>query len=154
MSPVRKYSYHRLGHEGWSDEEAEEERAFRRIRDFSRVNRFSIRKRLKLRIPGLRRFSRKRARLFSRVKISWLRAWKRLKNGQAHINDLFGGNFLVMQVSPAPFKCVAQLIKIVSFPIKNLSTLSHFPLCPIQTFISLQNWSYNIPRTKACPCFQ
>lgn len=105
MSPVRKYSYHRLGHEGWSDEEAEEERAFRRIRDFSRVNKFTIRKRLKLRIPGLRRFSRKRARLFSRVKISWLKAWKRLKNGQAHINDLFGGNFLVMQVSPAPFKC-------------------------------------------------
>ncbi|KAG5230243.1 hypothetical protein IMY05_015G0080000 [Salix suchowensis] len=120
MSPVRKYSYHRLGHEGWSDEEAEEERAFRRIRDFSRVNRFSIRKRLKLRIPGLRRFSRKRA-----------------SNHREPEDRLFYWQ-----------------IKIVSFPIKNLSTLSHFPLCPIQTFISLQNWSYNIPRTKACPCFQ
>ncbi|KAJ6869098.1 hypothetical protein NC651_033998 [Populus alba x Populus x berolinensis] len=94
-----------LRHEGWFDEEAEEERALRRVRNFPRLKKFTITKRLKLRVPGLRRFLRKRARLFSRVKVSWLKAWKRLKNGQAHINDLFGGNFLVMQVNRAPFKC-------------------------------------------------
>ncbi|KAJ6875649.1 hypothetical protein NC652_035127 [Populus alba x Populus x berolinensis] len=106
MSSVRKYSYYyRLRHEGWFDEEAEEERALRRVRNFPRLKKFTITKRLKLRVPGLRRFLRKRARSFSRVKVSWLKAWKRLKNGQAHINDLFGGNFLVMQVNRAPFKC-------------------------------------------------
>ncbi|CAK7336573.1 unnamed protein product [Dovyalis caffra] len=98
MSPVRKHSYCRLRNEGWFDEDAEEERALRRIRNFSRLKKFTIRKRSKIRIPGLRRFLRKKARLLSRVKVSWLKAWNRLKNGQAHMNDLFGGNFLVMQV--------------------------------------------------------
>ena len=34
---------------------------------------------------------------FSRVKVSWRKALKRLKNGQVHMNDLFGGNYLFMQ---------------------------------------------------------
>ncbi|KAF2282874.1 hypothetical protein GH714_043358 [Hevea brasiliensis] len=108
-----RFSYHKLRRGGFlEDEDAhEEERAFRRIRNFSRlgVRGFSInRRRVKLRIPGLRRFLRKRSRFISRVKVSWDKALERLKSGQAHMHDLFRGNFLVMQVCPTPFKCGDQ----------------------------------------------
>ncbi|XP_012079950.2 uncharacterized protein LOC105640283 isoform X3 [Jatropha curcas] len=92
------FSYQRLQRHGGLNEELDT--------DFPTFRRFNINgRRLKLRIPGLRRFLRKRPRLLHRVKVSWRKAWKRLKNGQAHINDLFGGNFMVMQVSHTPFKC-------------------------------------------------
>lgn len=106
-----RFPYHKLRRGGfWDDEDShEEERAFRRIRNFSRFRGFSInRRRVKLRIPGLRRFLRKRARFLTRAKASWGKALKRLKNGQAHMHDLLSGNFLVMQVSPSPFKCSVQ----------------------------------------------
>ncbi|XWS37184.1 hypothetical protein CRYUN_Cryun19dG0021200 [Craigia yunnanensis] len=107
MASVPKFSYHRLKNEGWFDEAEEEKAFFKKTRKYwSRgLRRFRIRKRLKLRIPGLRRFLlRKRSRFFSRVKLSWGKALKRLKNGQAHMNDLFGGNFLVLQVNHTPFR--------------------------------------------------
>ncbi|XP_020537609.1 uncharacterized protein LOC105640283 isoform X2 [Jatropha curcas] len=86
------FSYQRLQRHGGLNEELDT--------DFPTFRRFNINgRRLKLRIPGLRRFLRKRPRLLHRVKVSWRKAWKRLKNGQAHINDLFGGNFMVMQCS-------------------------------------------------------
>ncbi|XVF08805.1 hypothetical protein REPUB_Repub07fG0035100 [Reevesia pubescens] len=107
MASVPKFSYHRLKNEGWFDE-AEEEKAtlFNKTRKWSRgLRRFGIRKRRpKLKIPGLRRFLRKRSRFLSRVKLSWGKALKRLKNGQVHMNDLFGGNFLVLQVNHTPFR--------------------------------------------------
>ncbi|XWS51323.1 hypothetical protein CRYUN_Cryun12cG0167200 [Craigia yunnanensis] len=105
MASVSKFSYHRLKNEGWFDEAEEEKAFFKKTRKWSRGSRrFGIRKRPKLRIPSLRRFLRKRSRFFSRVKLSWGKALKRLKNGQAHMNDLFGGNFLVLQVNHTPFK--------------------------------------------------
>ncbi|EOY22290.1 hypothetical protein QUC31_007658 [Theobroma cacao] len=106
MASMPKFSYHRLKNEGWFDE-VEEEQAilFKKTRKWSRgLRRFGIRKRPKLRIPGLRRFVRKRSRFLSKVKLSWGKALKRLKNGQAHMNDLFGGNFLVLQVNHTPFR--------------------------------------------------
>lgn len=105
MASLTKFSYRRLRQDGWFDEEAVEESVFRRIRNFSRRRKFTIRRRLKLRIPGLRRFLRRRAKFLCKVKVSWAKAFKRLKNGQAHLNDLFGGNFLVMQANLTPFQC-------------------------------------------------
>ncbi|KAJ4846849.1 hypothetical protein Tsubulata_030520 [Turnera subulata] len=108
MASVTRLPYHRLTYEGWSNEIADDERAFSRIRNFSWSRKFSIRRRLRLRlrIPGLRRFFiRKRRRLVAKVKVSWCKTWKRLKNGQTYMNDLLGGNFLVLQVSSAPFSC-------------------------------------------------
>ncbi|KAK2663609.1 hypothetical protein Ddye_002183 [Dipteronia dyeriana] len=99
MVSLSKFSYHRLKYEGGFDEEVEE-RAFRNIMKWSSLRNFTFRKRAKLRIPVLRRFWKKRSRFFSRVKVSWRKALKRLKNGQAHMNDLFGGNYLFMQANP------------------------------------------------------
>ncbi|XVF54589.1 hypothetical protein PTKIN_Ptkin05aG0193500 [Pterospermum kingtungense] len=105
MASVPKFSYHRLRNEVWFDEAEEEKAILRRTRKWPRRLRgFGVRKRPKLRVPGLRRFLRKRSRFLSRVKVSWGKALKRLKHGQAHMNDLFGGNFLVLQVNHTPFK--------------------------------------------------
>lgn len=100
MTSVSKFSYRRLRYDygGLFDQEAEET-AFRKKRNLSRFRKFTVRRRPKLRIPGLRRFLKKRIRFFSKVKVSWKRAIKRLKNGQVHLNDLFGGNYLLMQVN-------------------------------------------------------
>lgn len=39
-----------------------------------------------------------------RLRASWSKALERLKNGQAHMSDLFAGNYLFMQVnSSTPF---------------------------------------------------
>ncbi|OMO67132.1 hypothetical protein COLO4_30221 [Corchorus olitorius] len=102
-----KISYQRLKNEGnWFDDADHQKSLFKKRRKWTSsagLRRFGIRKRPKLRIPGLRRFLRKRSRFFSRVKLSWGKAFKRLKNGQAHMNDLFGGNFLVLQANHTPF---------------------------------------------------
>ncbi|KAK3224940.1 hypothetical protein Dsin_004802 [Dipteronia sinensis] len=100
MPSLSKFSYHRLKYEGGFDEEEEEERDFRNIRKWSSLRNFTFRKRAKLRIPVLRRFWTKRSRFFSRVKVLWRKALKRLQNGQAHMNDLFGGNYLLMMAKP------------------------------------------------------
>ncbi|KAJ9163823.1 hypothetical protein P3X46_023452 [Hevea brasiliensis] len=110
MASATRFSYHKLRDGGPLDDE--EERAFRRIKNFSGLRGFGInnRRRVKLQIPGLRRFLRK-TWFLKRAKFCWGKALKRLKNSQAHMNDLFGGNFLVMQVSHSPtppFKCGVQ----------------------------------------------
>lgn len=111
MASVTKFSYQRLKNEGWFDEVEDQEKAI--FLRKTRLRRFDVRKRPKLRIHGLRRFLwlRKRSRFLSRVKLSWRKALKRLKNGQAHMNDLFGGNFLVLQVNHTPFKTGLNLQK-------------------------------------------
>ncbi|KAK8583922.1 hypothetical protein V6N13_109309 [Hibiscus sabdariffa] len=88
MASLPKFSYQRLNRE----EEAR------------RWSRLGFRRRPKLKIPGLKRFLRKRNRLLSRLKLSWRKAFKRLKNGQSHMNDLFAGNFLVLQPNHSPFR--------------------------------------------------
>ncbi|KAK8344223.1 hypothetical protein V6Z12_A07G064800 [Gossypium hirsutum] len=108
MASIPKFSYQRLKNEECSFNEAEEEKAIQfkqtsRKWQRPRFKRFAIRSRPKLRIPGLTRFLRKRSRVLSRLKLSWRKALNRLKHGQAHMNDLFGGNFLVLQVSHTPF---------------------------------------------------
>ncbi|KAJ4712456.1 Plexin-D1 like [Melia azedarach] len=109
MSSLSKFSYHRLRYDREFDEEADREWALGKTRKWCRIRKFKVGKRLKLRIPGLRRLSRKRARFLTRVKVSCKKALKRLKKGQAHINDLFGGSYLVMQqVKTTTMKCGNQ----------------------------------------------
>ena len=82
-------SYYKQKQESWLiDDESKEEGSLGKIRRWSLGRRS-----LKVRIPG----SRKKKRFFNRVKVSWREALKRLKNGQVHMNDLFGGNYLFMQ---------------------------------------------------------
>ncbi|KAE8736289.1 Non-LTR retrolelement reverse transcriptase-like protein [Hibiscus syriacus] len=95
MASMPKFSYQRLTNE------EETSIRFKSERKWSRI---TIRKRPKLRIPGLRRFLRRRSRVFLRLKLSWRKALERLKNGQSHMNDLYGGNFLVMQHNNTPFE--------------------------------------------------
>ncbi|KAK9278057.1 hypothetical protein L1049_027615 [Liquidambar formosana] len=101
-SSVTKFSYQRLRNEAWFDEETIEKRSFKRTKGWSRI---MGRRRPRVRIPGLRRFMRRKARFLSSVKVSWGKALKRLKKGQVHMNDLLAGNFMFMNVCPAPFKC-------------------------------------------------
>ncbi|KAL4634214.1 hypothetical protein ACB092_04G183300 [Castanea dentata] len=101
------FSYYKLKQESWLiDEESKEERSLIKIRTWPKIRRSPGRRRPKLRIPGLRRFLRKKKKFFNRVKVSWRKALKRLKNGQVHMNDLFGGSYLVMQYNySTPFRC-------------------------------------------------
>lgn len=56
------------------------------------------RRRPRVKIPGLRRFLRKRSKFLfnSFTQFPWRKALHRLKNGQSHFNELFGGNHLLM----------------------------------------------------------
>lgn len=109
MASFSKFSYHRLQNEEVVNQAAEE-RTFRRIRKWSSFRRYRFRKRPKIRIGALRRSLRKRERFFSRLKVYLRKALKRLKNGQAHMNDLFGGNYLFMQPNPTPFMCAQKQV--------------------------------------------
>ncbi|KAF8408335.1 hypothetical protein HHK36_007484 [Tetracentron sinense] len=109
MASTTKFSYHRLRNEGWFDEEEEEgEGVIGRRRSWSRLRKVASKKRSKIRIPGLRRFLRRKARMLSAVRISWGRILKRLKDSQSHMGDLFAGNYMFIQVSPSPLKCVEK----------------------------------------------
>ncbi|CAL9030918.1 unnamed protein product [Prunus brigantina] len=108
MASVSELAYQRLRNEGLFEEETEQNRAviFKKTNGgWSKFRKLTGRRRPRVRVVGLRRFLRGRARLFTRIKVSWSKALKRLKNGQAHMNDLFGGNYLFMQANPLPFKC-------------------------------------------------
>lgn len=108
-SSLPKVPYFRLRNElvGFEKEE-EEKKACKKIRNWSKFRKISGRKRPRIKIPGLRKFLRKRGRFLSRFKISLAKVLRRLKNGQAHMNDLFGGNYLFMQPNPSPFRCGDQ----------------------------------------------
>ncbi|KVI02502.1 uncharacterized protein LOC112513591 [Cynara cardunculus var. scolymus] len=105
MTPATGFSYHRLQNEGDNDYEEEMKRAIdhvkSRIQRSSRLKRVHMRKRLKMKIPSLRKFVRRRARV---VMVSMAKVLKRLKDSQSHFGDLFAGNYLFMQVNPAPLK--------------------------------------------------
>lgn len=107
MASISELAYQRLRN-GLFEEEPEQNRAviFKKTNGgWSKFRKLTGRRRPRVRVVGLRRFLRRRARLFTRIKVSWSKALKRLKNGQAHMNDLFGGNYLFMQANPLPFKC-------------------------------------------------
>ncbi|KAJ1391914.1 hypothetical protein SESBI_36266 [Sesbania bispinosa] len=104
MVSVGKLSYRRLRNEEELDGKILE-REVKRAKAWLKLRALAGRRRPRLRIAGLRRFLRKRTKFLSRFRVSWCKALKRLKNGQCHMNDLFGGNFLFMQPNPTPFGC-------------------------------------------------
>ncbi|KAL8200766.1 hypothetical protein R6Q57_012105 [Mikania cordata] len=107
MIPATGFSYRRLRNEGDDDYDYEEkikqaiDLMKERTRRSSRLRRVHMRKRLKMKIPSLRKFVRRRARL---VVISMAKVLKRLNDSRSHFGDLFAGNYLFMQVNPTPLK--------------------------------------------------
>ncbi|KAD3641093.1 hypothetical protein E3N88_30317 [Mikania micrantha] len=107
MIPATGFSYRRLRNESDDDHDYEEkikqaiDLMKERTRRSSRLHRVHMRKRLKMKIPSLRKFVRRRARL---VVISMTKVLKRLNDSRSHFGDLFAGNYLFMQVNPTPLK--------------------------------------------------
>ncbi|XAR58235.1 hypothetical protein NMG60_11026650 [Bertholletia excelsa] len=113
-----KFAYRRLSHDGDSDDGDGGARLFRRARTWSRLRRARLGRRPKIRIPSLRRFLRRKARV---VWASWARVAKRLKESQAHFGDLFAGNYLFVQVAPTPLKCPNKNKALEGFHIRGLN---------------------------------
>ncbi|KAK7347086.1 hypothetical protein VNO80_21613 [Phaseolus coccineus] len=97
-SSLGKQSYRRLKNEEELDE-------VKKARAWLKFRALAGRRRPRLRVAALRKFLRKRTKFLSNFRVPWRKALKRLKNGQSHVNDLFGGNFLLMQGNLAPFDC-------------------------------------------------
>ncbi|GER33311.1 glycogen synthase [Striga asiatica] len=76
------------------------EKVIRRSRS-SRLGKLRTKRKQRLKIPSLRRFLRRKARV---LKFAWKKVCKRLKESQSHFGDLFGGNYLFMQVTPTPLQ--------------------------------------------------
>ncbi|KAG8384896.1 hypothetical protein BUALT_Bualt04G0165900 [Buddleja alternifolia] len=97
-----KPSYQRLKQEIWfDDEEYAREKVFGRLKSSKFRRSFHIRRRLRVKIPNLKRLLRRKARV---VKVAWNKVYKRLKESQSHFGDLFAGNYLFMQVTPTSLK--------------------------------------------------
>ncbi|KAI3699851.1 hypothetical protein L2E82_44442 [Cichorium intybus] len=108
MAPATRFSYQRLRNNGGGDENDYLEELKRtithmkaRIQWSSRLKRVHMRKRPKMKIPSLKKFMRRRARV---VMLSMAKVVKRLKDSQSHFGDLFAGNYLFMQVNPSSLK--------------------------------------------------
>ncbi|CAL9094292.1 unnamed protein product [Musa textilis] len=60
-------------------------------------------RRPRVRVAGLRRFFRRKARVVGNsVRASIAKVLKRLKEGRPYLGELFAGNYMFMQVSPSP----------------------------------------------------
>ncbi|KAI9087652.1 hypothetical protein K1719_030522 [Acacia pycnantha] len=103
MTSGAKFSYQRLQNEAELDEETTLETRVKKAKAWLKLKALAGRRRPKVRVPRLRRFLRKRSKFLRSFKVSWRKALLRLKNGQSHLNDLFGGNFLFMHSNPTPF---------------------------------------------------
>lgn len=90
------------------DEERERVILQRSSKNWFRLRRIPMRRRFRLKISSLRRLWRKKARLVSSMKISCAKVMKRFKDGHVHFGDLFAGNYLFMQVSPASLNSIAK----------------------------------------------
>ncbi|TKY55280.1 hypothetical protein E2542_SST19694 [Spatholobus suberectus] len=106
MASVGNLSYRRLRNEEELDEEILESEV-KKAKAWLKLRALAGRRRPRLRVVALRRFLRKRTKFISRFRfrVSWRKALKKLKNGQSHVNDLVGGNFLLMQGNLTPFGC-------------------------------------------------
>ncbi|KAK1438801.1 hypothetical protein QVD17_04612 [Tagetes erecta] len=110
MPAATGFSYQRLRNEAKDEDhyyeyEEEVKRAIdhvkSQIRRSSRFQRVHMKKRLKMKIPSLKKLMRRRGRL---VMVSMAKVIKRLKESQSHFGDLFAGNYLFMQINPPPLK--------------------------------------------------
>lgn len=121
MASVGKLSYQRLRNEEEELDEKTLEKQVKKAKAWLKLKALTSRRRPRLRVAGLRKFLRKRTKFVSRFRVSWRQTLKKLKNGQSHMNDLFGGNFLIMQGNPIPFGCGSEKPH-VSYGVQRLST--------------------------------
>ncbi|CAA0823442.1 Unknown protein [Striga hermonthica] len=103
ITSYSSFSYQKLKPEVLLDDD--ESRIWEEVvgRSLIRRSRFSgvrIRRRFRVKIPRIKRLMMSRKASF--VKIAWIKVCKRLKESRAHFGDLFAGNYMFMQVSPAP----------------------------------------------------
>ncbi|KAI6700768.1 hypothetical protein NL676_015092 [Syzygium grande] len=108
MASAATFRYQRLKTEGPGDDgdvALERHRAIARSKPwYARLKRVAVKKRFGLRVPGLRRLLRRRARLVRAVRVSCAKVVRRLRESQSHFGDLFAGNYLFLQVNPTPVK--------------------------------------------------
>lgn len=64
-----------------------------------------LRKRLRIKVPSLKKFLRRKTRF---IVAALAKTLKRLKESQSHFGDLFAGNYMLMQVNPTPLKICVQ----------------------------------------------
>ncbi|KAL0450724.1 UNVERIFIED_CONTAM: hypothetical protein Slati_1628800 [Sesamum latifolium] len=101
-APIHASSYKRLKHEiDLLDEDHEDFDIREKVIGRISRRRFQVRRKLRVKIPNLRRLLRRKVKV---VKVAWKKMYKRLKESQSHLGDLFAGNYLFMQVTPTPFK--------------------------------------------------
>ncbi|KAK4772189.1 hypothetical protein SAY86_013964 [Trapa natans] len=67
-------------------------------RVWARLRRVPVRRKLRLRLPRVRRMLKRNARL---VSAAVRKVVRRLKESQGHFGDLFAGNYLFLQVNPS-----------------------------------------------------
>ncbi|KAF6145369.1 hypothetical protein GIB67_004468 [Kingdonia uniflora] len=121
MLPSAKLSYQRLRNEVEFEGE-HEQRLVGRTRSWSRITtRVTSKRRPKVRIPGLRKFLRRKAKLFSFVKVSMGKVLQRLKESRSHMGEIFAGNYLFVQVSPS-LKCPGHNKKYISYGLHDLNS--------------------------------
>nr|XP_009778229.1 PREDICTED: uncharacterized protein LOC104227646 [Nicotiana sylvestris] len=70
-----------------------------------KLRKVHLKKRLKIKVPSLKKFLRRKARF---IVAALAKTLKRLKESQSHFGDLFAGNYMFMQVTPTPVKICAN----------------------------------------------
>lgn len=100
-----KNSYQRLHNEEWYedlDDTGIEPKKLQKSTWSKNYRKIHIRRKLKIKIPSLKKMlKRKKDEL---VAVSWSKFIKRLKDVQSNFGDIFGGNYLFMQVPPPSLK--------------------------------------------------
>ncbi|KAL7140653.1 hypothetical protein ABFS83_08G003100 [Erythranthe nasuta] len=107
----------------------------------------------RLKIPSLKRFLRRKARL---VKLGLNKVYKRLKESQSHFGDLFAGNYLFMQVTPTPLKYAPSDHHLHAKSFANSATAAahnyhlhphphHHHHAPLSSIPTNNNHNHNIP---------
>ncbi|KAK1290630.1 hypothetical protein QJS10_CPB18g00612 [Acorus calamus] len=101
-----KLSYQKLKKQREDYEEGEDDELDALVMKYKRWLRL---RRPRVRVPKLARALRRKARaVCSRVRVSFGRVVERLRESRFHMGELFGGNYLFMQVSPASLKCYSD----------------------------------------------
>ncbi|KAK1410082.1 hypothetical protein QVD17_36615 [Tagetes erecta] len=99
------FSYQRLRN---NNDESSIDREINRLHTSIRwPKKIHMRKRLRMKIPSLKKFMRRKARV---VMASLRKVLRRLKESQSHFGDLFAGNYLFLQVTPTPLKSSSHAV--------------------------------------------
>ncbi|CAJ1786650.1 unnamed protein product [Sphenostylis stenocarpa] len=81
-----------------------------------RFKRVPLRRRLRLKVPSLRKLWRKRRRLVSSMRVSYAKVLKRFRDGQVHFGELFAGNYLFMHVNPTSLNSLQRDLSLPTIP--------------------------------------